>query len=104
MEDDGGYHDAVTVSGTIEGDKIEYRLNDGSWDDEIPQIKDAGNYTVDVRVTRTNYEVTNVNVAPVNAYIAKADQSLAFNNFTGTDSTVELKGTVPFSQEYDFAA
>lgn len=102
---DGENHDAVTVSGTIDGDKIEYKLGeDGTWTEEVPQIKNAGNYTVLVRVTRTNYEVTSVDVVPANAYIAKADRSLSFNNFSGTGSTVELTGTVPFSQEYDFTA
>lgn len=87
---DGENHDAVTVSGTIDGDKIEYKLgDDGSWSEDVPQIKDAGNYTVFVRVTRTNYEVTSVDVVPANAYIAKATQTIEFTQTVPTTITVD---------------
>lgn len=100
---DGEYHDAVTVSGTIDGDKIEYKLgDDGSWSEDVPQIKDAGNYTVFVRVTRTNYEVTSVDVVPANAYIAKATQTIEFTQTVPTTITVDTSDAS--NNVYDFSA
>lgn len=98
-------HDAVTVSGTIIGDKIEYQLNNGIWTEVCPQIKNAGNYPVAVKVTRTNYLTTDVQVLPTNAYIAKADQSLAFTDsglVPGEEKTVTFSKTN--SNIYDFSA
>ena len=100
---DGEDHDAVTVSGTIDGDKIEYKLgDDGSWSEDVPQIKDAGNYTVFVRVTRTNYEVTSVDVVPANAYIAKATQTIEFTQTVPTTITVDTSDAS--NNVYDFSA
>lgn len=99
---DGENHDAVTVSGTIDGDKIEYKLgDDGSWSEDVPQIKDAGNYTVFVRVTRTNYEVTSVDVVPANAYIAKATQTIEFTQDVPTTITVDTSDAS--NNAYDFS-
>jgi hypothetical protein len=105
---DGEEHNAITVvRGTEFGDKIEYKLDDGSWEEECPKIKDAGNYSVQVRVTRTNYLTTEVQVFPANAYIKKADQTLSFTNskyVNGDIDKVTLDNNNPENNVYDFSA
>ena len=46
-------HDAATLSGIQEGDKVFYRLNGkGALQQEMPKIKDSGKYTVDIYLVR----------------------------------------------------
>lgn len=104
---DTNNHNAATIDGTIDGDIVEYRLDNGTWSTAIPQIKEykEGGYKVEIRVTRnSNYNVTNVQVVPANAFIAKAEQTLSFNNYTGTESDDEIVGLPPFNKDYDFSA
>ena len=53
---DGGFHDAVTVNGVQEGDRVSYRLGEGDWTETAPQIREAGIYSVQVRVQRDGYD------------------------------------------------
>ena len=50
---DGEEHDAVTLSGIQEGDKVLYRLNAGKqFREEMPKVKEPGTYTVFIYVER----------------------------------------------------
>ena len=82
---DGTEHPAVTVGGTKEGDTVQYQLNNGDWTSVVPQIKNAGTYPVKVKVSRTNYKDTDVEVIPANAVIQKANQTLKFDSSDYTD-------------------
>ena len=53
---DGGFHDAVIVNGVQEGDRVSYRLGEGDWTETVPQIREAGTYSVQVRVQRDGYD------------------------------------------------
>ena len=52
---DGEEHDAVTVDGAENTDTIMYQLGDGETTLSVPQITDAGTYSVTVTVERTGY-------------------------------------------------
>lgn len=79
---DGNFHDAVTVNqkNVEANDKFQYKLNDGDWSDDIPQIKDVGEYKVQVKIFRENYKETDVEVIPTIAVITDATQTLKFVN------------------------
>ena len=79
---DGQEHDAVKeIVGRKAGDKIEYQLDGGEWTQDIPKVKDAGEYTILIRVTRSNYNVTTIKtLRPGLVSISKADQVLEFND------------------------
>lgn len=96
-------HLAVDVIGTKDGDKVEYRVNGGDWTTEEPLIKDAGEYTVEVRVFRTNYNTTGL--PSVKAVIKKADQELVFANYEIDEtSNVVITDLSNINLEYDFKA
>lgn len=46
---------SVTVTGTRDGDVITYKVDDGSFDEKVPEFKDVCDHTVTVKVTRANY-------------------------------------------------
>lgn len=103
---DGQNHDAVTVSGMAADDKVEYRLggDEAAWTTAVPQIKDAGDYEVAVRITGADNQVTNVKPTPSTAHIEKAEQQLKFNHYTGAGSSIQLAGALPGNQSFDFSA
>lgn len=97
------------VEGTIPGDIVEYKLNDGPWTTAVPSVTDAGIYTVAIRVIRNNYNTTEIiDLSPAAVTVAQAEQRLEFDNYTGDSSTVTLKGLPPFdaaaTEKYDFSA
>lgn len=108
---------AVTVENKGDYD-LKYQLDDGdltvnesAWVDEIPTVTDAGSYIVWVKAVKDSYNDADVTVtpaasavAPYNVYIAKAEQTFAFDEFTGTTGTDQLSGEVPYGKEYDFSA
>ena len=101
---DENEHPAVTVTGTESGDIIEYKLDDGEWQENVPMIRDAGTYKVQVRVSRKNYATTDVQVLPANAFIEKKKQSITFAAYVadGTESIVlSSNGS---ENIYDFSA
>ena len=49
---DESSHPAVTVTGTRAGDEVLYRVNDGSYEPDLPQITEPGTYSVAVMVKR----------------------------------------------------
>ena len=87
---DGKPHDVVTVTRADgEGDyTLKYRMEgegEDDWRTEIPQVTDAGSYTVYVKATKENYNDLKVEVKPAegaeypfNVCIAKAEQNLVF--------------------------
>lgn len=108
---------AVTVENKGNYD-LKYQLDDGdlavddsAWVDEIPTVTDAGSYIIWVKAVKDSYNDADVTVdpaasavAPYNVFIAKAEQSFAFDKFTGETSTDQLSGEVPYGKEYDFSA
>ncbi|MGN1130882.1 MAG: starch-binding protein, partial [Ruminococcus sp.] len=106
---DGAEHDAVTVEGDglEDNDIIEYQFESGSWQKDVPQIKDVGEYSVNVRITRKNYNKTEIDVYPAKAVIYKAKQTLAFNNSKYNENTfekVDLDTEDLNNNIYDFSA
>ncbi len=102
---DGGEHEAVIVEGMLETDVVEYQFDGGDWTTAVPKIKNAGSYPINVRVTRnSNYNVTDVDVIPANAFIDKAEQSLSFDNYPEESSIDEVKGLVNNDKTYNFSA
>lgn len=108
---------AVTVENKGNYD-LKYQLDDGdltvndsAWVDEIPTVTDAGSYIIWVKAVKDSYNDADVivdpaasAVAPYNVFIAKAEQSFAFNEFTGTSGTDQISGKVPYGKEYNFGA
>ena len=108
---------AVTVENKGNYD-LKYQLDDGdlavddsAWVDEIPTVTDAGAYIIWVKAVKDSYNDADVTVdpaasavAPYNVFIAKAEQSFAFDKFTGTTGTDQISGEVPYGKEYDFSA
>ena len=108
---------AVTVENKGDYD-LKYQLDDGdltvnesAWVDEIPTVTDAGPYIVWVKAVKDSYNDADVTVtpaasavAPYNVYIAKAEQTFAFDEYTGATGTDQISGEVPYGKEYDFSA
>lgn len=80
------------VSGLKDGDKVYFIVGNDSeavkasnaWteltSDNIPLGKDAGDYTVRIKVVRTNYNETEVELDPATVTIAKAEPDFEFKN------------------------
>lgn len=93
-------HEAVIVSGTVEGDKVEYSLDNGeSWTEDINDIMitNAGTYEILVKVSRDNHET--YIFESVTANITAAEQNLSFKNYEDKEET-----TVENGKTYDFSA
>ncbi len=107
----------VYISGLEDGDKVYYIVGtdadavaaSDAWvewtESSKPVGQDAGDYTVRIKVVRTNYNDTEVELNPATVTISKANQSF---NFTGEgtqgESKIELSGKLPFEKEYNFSA
>ena len=53
---EGKAQDGVILKGTQEGDEILYRMEDGDWQTEIPQVTELGTYNMEVIVKRFQTE------------------------------------------------
>lgn len=102
---DGKEHDAVLkVNGTKAGDVIEYKKDSDPWSETIPKVKDAGEYTIEIRVKRdANHNLTSViGLTPATVVVEKKEQSVSFNKFSAeelfTYDTQDAK-----KNEYDFS-
>lgn len=84
---DGTSHDAVKVEAPADA-TVSYALNDGTWTTVAPQLTDAGEYTVKVRVEKANFEAYETTVT---ASIAKA--TVDMSGVTFADATVTYDGT-----------
>lgn len=71
-------------------------------DTSLPIGNDAGDYTVRIKVVRTNYNDTEVELDPATVTIAKASQSLEFINKVPTEVIIDKDNTA--NNIYDFTA
>ncbi len=110
----------VTVEN--QGDySLMYQLNagdgiadDSKWSTDIPEVTEAGSYLVLVKAVKENYADEPVEVKkaenavlPYNVYVAKAEQSLKFDDDDYTAFSTKyiiLEGNVPYEKEYVFSA
>lgn len=84
--------------------------NQATWvTDTIPVATEAGEYVIFVKATKDGYNDKNTPAFPITVTISKADQSFDFDEYDAmandtNPETIELKGTVPYGQTYDFSA
>ena len=114
----GNYNDVydaadhtITVSGTVEGDKVEYSTDGKNWSTEKPVRRNVSNTTVQVRVTNPNYEnainkTGVIEITPFEVTITADNMSKFYGEedptFTATE-TVTKEGTVrPDDQEISY--
>lgn len=108
---------AVTIENKGNYD-LKYQLDDGdltvddsAWVNDVPTVTDAGSYIIWVKAVKDSYNDKEVTVeaaasavAPYNVYVAKAEQTFSFKNYTGSSSEESIEGTVPYGKKYDFTA
>ena len=105
---DGKSHEAVTeIKGLQEHDKVEYSLDNGAWTETVPEVTNAGQYAIEIRVTRYdentgspdgNYEV--LELPPSAVTISKADQTLKYT----VDHTEDIVTLESGTTTYNFSA
>ena len=84
--------------------------NQATWvTDTIPVATEAGEYVIFVKATKDGYNDKNTPAFPITVTIYKADQSFDFDEYDAmandtNPEVIELKGTVPYGQTYDFSA
>lgn len=84
--------------------------NQATWvTDTIPVATEAGEYVIFVKATKDGYNDKNTPAFPITVTISKADQSFDFDEYDAmandtNPEVIELKGTVPYGQTYDFSA
>lgn len=103
---DGKYHPMVEkIDGLQAGDIVNYRLDENApWSRDIPEEKDAGEYTVFIQVSRKNYlDTTDIALNPAKVIVKKAEQSIAFKE-SHTEDSVVFDSSTPLNNEYDFSA
>lgn len=88
-------------------------IDEAAWSTEIPKVTNAGSYIVWVKATKANYKEEQVAVtpaenavAPYNVYIAKAAQTLSFDNYVQPEpSSDELTAEeMAVGKIFDFSA
>jgi hypothetical protein len=55
----GSPHELVSVSGSKEGDKVQYSEDGETWKEDVPTATDVGDYTVYVQISREGYTTYN---------------------------------------------
>lgn len=104
---DGTEKDAVFVTSEKpdKDDKVEYQMGEsGIWSENVPKIKDVGEYIINVRVSKTNYNTTEVKVVPAKAVVSPAPQFIEFNKGYSTGSfDIDLNANED-QNTYDFSA
>ncbi len=80
----------------IDGDSVTYKVNDGETTTEVPKAEDAGDYQVEVTVSRTGktdlVSTVNAKINPANIEgISISGRNLAYNG--GAQELVELTGS-----------
>ena len=76
---------------------------------DIPKATNAGEYVIYVKATKDGYAEKNTPAFPITVTISKAEQSFDFDEYDAmandtNPEVIELKGTVPYGQAYDFSA
>lgn len=81
-------------------------LQDSSWieydNDNKPMVKDAGEYIVFVKAVKENYNDKETEAYPISVNVAKAKQSLEFNETVPMEVTVDASDVA--NNIYDFSA
>lgn len=104
---DGESHKAVEITGLQKHDKVEYSLDNGAWTETVPEVTNAGQYAIEIRVTRYdentgspdgNYEV--LELPPSTVTISKADQTLKYT----VDHTEDIVTLESGTTTYNFSA
>ena len=104
------YH-TITVSGTVDGDTVEYSTDGENWSPEKPSGKDVSNTTVQVRVTNPNYEnVINktgvIEITPFELTVTADNASKTYGqedpDFTATVTPANEGTTKPDDQEISY--
>ena len=104
---DGAVHDAVEVQGmNADTDHVTYKLGDGDWAEGCPQISEAGEYTVTVKVERDGYtpyesgavtariakkQIENVEVTPYSGTYDETAHDVVAISEEGADYTISFK-------------
>lgn len=107
---DGKSHPVVKeVKGTKSGDIVRYKLDAGEWNTEVPEVTDAGEYSVKIQVSRNkNYTDTEViDLNPAKVIVKQAEQEIEFNNkqYSSDSFSEVIKGEFPDTgKTYDFSA
>lgn len=97
---------------TKDGDyTLEYSTDEkATWvKDVIPVGTDVGEYVIYVKATKDGYNEKTTVAFPITVTISKASQSFDFDEYDAMENDtnpegVELKGSVPYGQTYDFSA
>ena len=75
---------AVRVSGKKAGDTVTYKLNDGEFSENVPNMDDLGTYVVTVRVERDGFNTLEKTVTSVVEYNVIEESSLGVSIYSGT--------------------
>ncbi len=97
---------------TKDGDyTLEYSTDEkATWvKDTIPVGTDADEYVIYVKATKEGYNEKNTVAFPITVTISQAAQSFDFENYDAMEDDsnpedIKLKGSVPYSQTYEFFA
>lgn len=105
---DGKSHPVVKeVKGTKTGDVVKYKLDEGEWNTEVPEVTDAGEYSVKIQVSRNkNYTDTEIiDLNPAKVVVKQAEQEIEFNHYSSDSVSEVVKGEFPDAgKTYDFSA
>ena len=105
---DGKSHPVVKeVKGTKSGDIVKYKLDEGEWDTSVPEVTNAGEYSVKIQVSRNkNYTDTEViDLNPAKVVVKQAEQEIEFNRYSSDSVSDVVKGEFPDTgKTYDFSA
>ena len=99
--------DGKAVKGTKPNDVVKYKVDDGEWSKEIPEVTYAGEYTVKIQVSRDkNYTDTEViDLNPAKVVVKQAEQEIEFNHYSSDSVSDVVKGEFPdIGKTYDFSA
>jgi hypothetical protein len=113
---DGTAKDAVCVQENTSNYQLQYQLVAGeqganknplarAWSDDIPKVTDAGSYTVWVKVNKPNSLNYKSSERSYHVTVAKASQTLSFDHYTGTETSVEMTAQeMKDGKTFDFSA
>lgn len=90
-----------SIDGREEGDVVYYKVNDEAWTEEPAVGKEAGIYTVHIKVARgANYEEKEIELDPATVEIKKRSQDIAFINNNETEVEFGADGTTEIQFDY----
>ena len=99
---DGSEHDAVTVTGTRQGDVVTYSVNDGEFTNVMPKLREPGTVQITVKVQRTGYEdfIYSCTAIMANGEISWYDVTPYEGTYDPDDPTAKPAVTVALKDEY----